>query len=115
MPPAGRKAKSPQEKKALSYGRDRRSGYGENDKASRKNIPRAKARAHRVLRRADKAALRDTEAAPETVPNRLRKPAWKKQPDITLGLHLRRRRLQRRLEEARLRGEPEPDRSDWSA
>ena len=32
--------RSPQEKKALSYARDCRNVYGENDKSSRKNIPR---------------------------------------------------------------------------
>jgi hypothetical protein len=31
--------RSPQEKKALSYAKDRRNDYGENDKSSRKNIP----------------------------------------------------------------------------
>lgn len=30
--------KSPQEKKALSYAKDRRNNYGENDKSSRKSI-----------------------------------------------------------------------------
>jgi hypothetical protein len=34
--------RSPQEKKALSYARDRRNDYGENDKSSRKNIRRNK-------------------------------------------------------------------------
>ncbi|MFE6863861.1 hypothetical protein [Nocardia sp. NPDC057668] len=42
--------KSPQEKKALSYARDRRNTYGENDKSSRKNIPRNK----RVPNRSDR-------------------------------------------------------------
>ena len=114
-PPAGR-LKSPQEKKALSYSLVICwNGYGENDKASRKNIPRAKARSHRVLRRTDKAVLRDVDAALEAVPLRLRKPAWKKQPDITLGLHLRRQRLLERAAEARRRGKPPPDWSDWFA
>lgn len=36
-------ARGPQEKKALSYARDRRNGYGENDKSSRKAIPARKA------------------------------------------------------------------------
>lgn len=36
------KEKSPQEKKRLSLERDRRNMYGENDKASRKLIPRRK-------------------------------------------------------------------------
>ena len=34
--------KSPQEKKALSYAKDRRNNYGENDKSSRRNIRRNK-------------------------------------------------------------------------
>jgi hypothetical protein len=34
--------RSPQEKKALSYAKDRRNAYGENDKSSRKNIRRNK-------------------------------------------------------------------------
>ncbi|MCP4443509.1 MAG: hypothetical protein GY810_31785 [Aureispira sp.] len=33
-----KKRKTPQEKKALSYEKDRRNAYGENDKASRKAI-----------------------------------------------------------------------------
>jgi hypothetical protein len=111
--PPRRLTMSPQEKKALIYRRDGRNGYGENDKASRKNVPRARARSHRELRRADKAVLRDVDAALQTAPLRLRKPAWKKSPDISLGLHVRRQRLRRAIAEARRRGEPEPDRSDW--
>lgn len=42
--------RSPQEKKALSYAKDRRNDYGENDKSSRKNIRRNK----RVPNRADR-------------------------------------------------------------
>ena len=33
------KQRSPQEKKALSYERDRRNAYGNNDKAARKGVP----------------------------------------------------------------------------
>jgi hypothetical protein len=93
---------SPQEKKALSLSRDRRNDYGENDKASRKSLPLARARSHRALRREDKAALRDSEAAVETVPLRLRKPKWRKWPDIALSLMLERQiRRRRRLDAAR--------------
>lgn len=53
-----RRVKSPQEKKALSLVRDRRNVFGENDKASRKNIPRARQRGHMKLRRGVKQALR---------------------------------------------------------
>jgi hypothetical protein len=42
--------RSPQEKKALSYAKDRRNDYGENDKSSRKNIRRNK----RIPNRADR-------------------------------------------------------------
>lgn len=43
--------KTPQEKKSLSYMRDRRNVYGENDKASRKAIPARKAAENRKSRR----------------------------------------------------------------
>ena len=46
--PAARK--TPAEKKRLSYERDGRNTYGENDKASRKAIPRFKAKSHREAR-----------------------------------------------------------------
>ncbi|WP_007024444.1 hypothetical protein [Saccharomonospora iraqiensis] len=46
-----------QDKKALSYARDRRNDYGENDKSSRKNIRRFKRRTHRTARRRDKQVL----------------------------------------------------------
>ncbi|UGT42762.1 hypothetical protein LTV02_04940 [Nocardia yamanashiensis] len=40
--------KSPQEKKSLSYAKDRRNDYGENDKSSRRNIRRNKRFPHRA-------------------------------------------------------------------
>ena len=40
---------SPQEKKRLSYAKDRRNDYGENDKSSRKNIRRNKRACQRPL------------------------------------------------------------------
>lgn len=42
--------RDPQERKALSYARDRRNVYGENDKSSRKNIRRNK----RIPNRSDR-------------------------------------------------------------
>ncbi|CAK0749466.1 hypothetical protein CCP3SC1AL1_160014 [Gammaproteobacteria bacterium] len=45
------KLKSPIQKKQKSYEKDCRSYYGENAKASRKNIPRAKQRSHMAERR----------------------------------------------------------------
>ncbi len=52
-----KKRRSPREKKQLSYSRDRRNFYGENDKSSRKNIPRGKRRRHRVRRRLEHQLL----------------------------------------------------------
>jgi hypothetical protein len=52
MSPASKpkRRRSPQEKKKLSYERDRVNVYGENDKASRKRIPKFKATTKRALR-----------------------------------------------------------------
>jgi hypothetical protein len=41
----------PQEKKQLSLDHDRRNDYHENNKASRKNIPKSKAQGQRRIRR----------------------------------------------------------------
>ena len=49
--------KTPHEKGALSLGKDRPNTYGENDKASRKGIPLAKARVNRANRRQDAQLL----------------------------------------------------------
>ncbi|MFC9894462.1 hypothetical protein ACFVMC_12265 [Nocardia sp. NPDC127579] len=51
---------TPQEKKAYSYAKDRRNTYGENDKASRKNLPRKRARVHRANRQHDAQLLSRT-------------------------------------------------------
>ncbi|MCC8250342.1 hypothetical protein [Saccharothrix luteola] len=85
--------KSPQEKKRLSYAKDRRNTYGENDKSSRRNIPLSKRLAHRadrhhadqalraVLGRADEASADHAEQVA-----RDRRPAWfRKHPDAPLG------------------------------
>jgi hypothetical protein len=50
--------KLPQEKKAASLKRDCRNAYGENDKSSRKNIPRSKQRSHQAERLAANQPLR---------------------------------------------------------
>src|ERR1700750_2266266 len=86
--------RSPAEKKQLSYERDRRNAYGENDKASRKSIPlRKRLRARADRKRASQAL------APGVVPDRIddgdhldaellaeRDPRqWRKQPDTPLG------------------------------
>jgi predicted DNA binding CopG/RHH family protein len=55
--PTAKPGRTPQEKKKLSLERDRRNVYGENDKASRKNIPAGKQRGHQALRRNVNQAL----------------------------------------------------------
>jgi len=55
----------PSEKKALSYAKDRRNSYGENDKAARKAIPRRKAIENRGARRKVAAALHTLDSADE--------------------------------------------------
>ncbi|ONI83571.1 hypothetical protein ALI22I_34385 [Saccharothrix sp. ALI-22-I] len=85
--------RTPQEKKRLSYAKDRRNVYGENDKSSRKNIPRGRQRAHRANRRgADQALRAALGPADEAVADRAeqvvrtRRPAvFRKAPDAPLG------------------------------
>ena len=90
---------SPQEKKRLSYAKDRRNTYGENSKASRKGIPLAKARANRAERHAQDnllssavavdgaEALAEVELTVRSVEPR----KWRKSPDKPLGQVLARR------------------------
>lgn len=51
--------RSPQVKKALSYAKDRRNDYGENDKSSRKNIRRNKRIPVRADRHRERQVLAD--------------------------------------------------------
>lgn len=76
--------RTPQEKKILSDQRDRRNRFGENDKASRKWIPRRKRIEARQQRRKAKQALGPTsDVSVEPVRSR-----WKKPPDRPLADHL---------------------------
>ncbi|SDD15147.1 hypothetical protein [Nocardioides lianchengensis] len=92
--------KDPQEKKRLSLARDRRNTYGENDKASRKNVPRAQRRVNRANRRADSVALEGARGALDLdlavrAEQRLvgrRRKVWRKWPDQPLGTVLAARR-----------------------
>ena len=92
--------KTPQEKKHLSYAKDRRNTYGENSKSSRKAIPAAKARANRIERHTQEQLLASTLKADDAeqlaaVENRVRATQprrWRKFPDTALGLVLARRR-----------------------
>lgn len=92
--------KTPQEKKHLSYAKDRRNTYGENSKSSRKAIHAAKARANRMERHTQEQLLASTLKADDAeqlaaVENRVRATLprrWRKFPDTALGLVLARRR-----------------------
>lgn len=94
-----RSKKTPQDKKRLSLEKDGRNAFGENDKASRKNIPRAKAKVNRANRRADTVALTDAlgppdnevEAVVEDAVQGRRRKVWRKWPDEPLGRQLARR------------------------
>jgi hypothetical protein len=90
-----KKERPPQEKKALSYARDRRNSYGENDKAARKLIPLRKAQESRQDRRkvaqdlgtlprleSETADLVESSARQNTH----RVGGWKKAPDVALGI-----------------------------
>jgi signal recognition particle GTPase len=89
--------KTPQEKKRLSLKKDRRNTYGENDKSSRNNIPRSKARSHRKVRRKVNEELQQTlwmeEVQADVLMSELSqlsvektaKRTWRKWPDKPLG------------------------------
>jgi hypothetical protein len=104
----GMARRDPQEKKALSYERDRRNTYGEHDKSSRKNIRRNK----RIPNRADRhrerqvLAMAAGPAAPEIAESAEAKllakksmwltKRWRKSTDAPLALvveHKLRRRV----------------------
>jgi hypothetical protein len=91
--------RTPQEKKRLSYAKDRRNVYRENSKASRKGIPLAKARANRAERHAQDHLLSqalvsagaDQLTSVETEVRGTKPREWRKTPDKPLGEALARR------------------------
>ena len=92
--------KPPQEKKRLSYAKDRRNIYRENSKASRKNIPHSKALSIRSERHEQNIALHaaltaETEeqlVAAELAVHTSEPRYWKKTPDAPLGEFLIRKK-----------------------
>lgn len=100
--------KTPQEKKRLSYAKDRRNTYGENSKASRKSIPLRKALGIRAERHVQDHHLAQALKATglerlDAVENEVRSTpprVWRKSPDMPLGQALARqlRRRQRSIE-----------------
>lgn len=95
--------KTPQEKKSLSYEKDRRNTFGENSKASRKGIPLSKARANRAERHTQDHILAETLKVADgeqlaQLENQVRatKPRqWRKSTDSPLGEVLARRLLRK--------------------
>ena len=99
--------KTPQDKKRQSYEHDRRNTYGENQKSSRKNIPRSKKRSHQDERRSVRQVLSSAQGsnasevadqAPSEalIKGRLKKlQGFRKSPDRPLG-EVVKRRLRRR-------------------
>jgi len=87
------KRRTPQEKKRLSYLKDGRNDYGENDKSSRKNIRRNKRFPHSANRRRVQTALAALPGPPDTLRagaveervNGRRPKRWRKAPDAPLG------------------------------
>ncbi|MFD9534732.1 hypothetical protein [Streptomyces sp. NPDC060010] len=85
--------KTPQEKKRLSYVKDHRNNYGENDKSSRKNIRRNKRFPNSANRRHAQTALTALLGSPDDIRadaveermNGRRPKRWQKFPDAPLG------------------------------
>lgn len=100
--------RSPQQKKQLSYDKDRRNTYGENDKASRKAIRRNKRWVNRANRHHDRQMLsrsvrvRDSglEARVDLGLNSRMPKTWRKSADETLRRVVA-RKLRRRQEAER--------------
>lgn len=88
---------SPQDKKRLSYERDRRNAFGENSKSSRKNISRQKAIVNRQNRREVSRQLWQMDVETGESERRLRAPKrWHKRADVPLKQHVF-MRLERRV------------------
>ena len=96
-----KKFRSPQEKKRLSLDRDRRNTYGQNDKASRKRIPLAKAASRRALRRKSNSVAAiweklsvDAAESRELAPNGKRR-RFRKSSDEPLRIVLQKKKAKR--------------------
>lgn len=107
--------KTPRQKKELSYRKDRRNAYGENDKSSRKSIRQNERVLHRSDRRREYQTLTEAHGAAiadETEAAELKLAAtrprqspqqWRKWPDQPLGDHIEsrlRRRVQQGIDKA---------------
>ncbi|GAA1896275.1 hypothetical protein [Actinomadura bangladeshensis] len=98
------RSRDPGEKKRLSYAKDRRNAYAENDKSSRNAVRLNKRFPNRANRHRLQRILRDATGSPDAgrageVEERLarRRPkTWRKEPGLPLGDWVE-SRLQRRL------------------
>jgi hypothetical protein len=88
------KRKTPQDKKKLSYAKDRRNTFGECPTSSRKNIRRRRAIENRRYRRALKRDLGEGafELAVSARAAVVRKSGWRKCSDDTLAAAIERKR-----------------------
>lgn len=90
-----KKQRTPQEKKELSYKKDRRNCYGENHKSSVKSIRNRKRNANRIFRRNSKNVIQkdmtdsNEEQANKFKELRTKQKRWKKVPDKPLGEYLK--------------------------
>lgn len=97
--PKTREKRSPPKDKKLSYERDGRDAYGENNKSKRKAIPLFKAQSNRQGRHGSRIAVAqmsgdedvDEEKSLLEVDRKFLRPAKTKVPDLPLSEHLKRK------------------------
>jgi hypothetical protein len=98
--------RTPQEKKQLSYERDRRNNYGEAPHAARKSIPLRKALGHRADRHSQNQPLKNLigyapdEEQVEFVESQIHHNPpndWEKYPDAPLGEIIARKKTEREV------------------
>jgi hypothetical protein len=108
---------TPQEKKRLAYQHDRRNGYGQNAKASRKLIPLRKRKGERAYRKLTNqivaGAVRSADLlADDSIENRVAdvaKKRWRKIPDVSLADAIRRKQANSAARLGRKKKNPLPE------
>ena len=101
-----KRKRSPQEDKVLSYAKDRRSTYGENDKSSRKSIRFRKRWVNGTYRSQIHDALGSVARDPDEIAdavNAVQRKGWRKVSDKPLGLVVDRKVRARKEDESKLR------------
>lgn len=95
--------RTPQDKKRLSYAKDRRNDYGEHAKSSRRSIARFKAQDIRRERHGKNQALQlvvgaateDQQVAAEVAARTVKRRLWEKVPDVPLREYIASQRRKR--------------------